>query len=506
MREALLILRKDVRHLWPRIVVVVGFAAVEGLLGAESPAGNPIQILLTWLWAVSCVYLAASAVQEERPPGHEQYWLTRPISRGRLLLAKVLLLAVFAGLPRVAAQAAVLATHRVSPLRHVALLGFIAVFSMGIALAAAALAAVTGSLMQFLWVLLPIAALEILSLMGFGRDLNWDNVAWIRSGALGALVLLAAIAILMVQYLRRKTGLSGGILAAAVAIVALGPFLGSWHAAFALQGKLARQIDPSAVRISFEPSQPAAGKYTADFGPPLAGIDLPVGITGIPPGTHLISERIATTIEAPGGNTWRSGWTSTGAIANPEPLDDSRVIRGDGPYRGHLYVDAEFYRAVKDTLVHLHASVAFTLLGEAQSAPISASGRTHLPGDGICQAAPVMMSRVQYRAGREEFFNNLLVYCVWPGQAPARADVQTRSLNLKTGQQWGTPLSPPGSYAPYPSDGSVWSGASTVVTVRPEPVEMKLETWRAIAHFERDLDIPHIRLADFDVPLITDPK
>jgi len=505
MREALFILRKDIRHLWPRIVVVVGFAAVEGLLGAESPAGNPMQILLTWLRAVSCVYLAASAVQEERLPGHEQYWLTRPISRGRLLLAKVLLLAVFAGLPWVAAQAAVLATHGVSPLRHVALLGFIAVFSMGIALAAAALAAVTGSLMQFLWVLLPIAALEILGLMRSGRDVDWGNVAWIRSSALGALVLLAAIAILMVQYLRRKTVLSGGILAVTVGITAMGPFLGTWHAAFALQGKLARKAGPFAVRISFEPSQPAAGKYTADYGPPLAGIDLPVSITGIPAGTHLISERIATTIEAPGGNTWRSGWTSTGAIANRDPLDDSRVIRADGPYRGHLYVDAEFCRAVKDTPVHLHASVALTLLGEAQSAPISALGSTHLPGDGICRVAPVMMSRVQYQArGKVEFFNNLLVYCLWPGQAPARADVQTRSL--KSGQEWGTPLFPPGAYAPYPSDGSVWSDASAIITVRPEPVEMKLETWRAIAHLERDLDITHIRLADYAVPLITDPK
>jgi hypothetical protein len=506
MREAYLILRKDVRHLWPRIVLVAGFAALEGLFGAGSLVGNPIQTTtLTWLWAFSCAYLAASAVQEERLPGHEQYWLTRPIGRWHLLLAKVLLLAVFAVLPRVAGQAALLAVNGVSPLRHAWLLGFIALFSMGIALAAAALAAVTGSLLQFLWVLLPIAALEIPGLMGSGRDVDWDNVAWIRSSALGALVLLAAAAILMVQYQRPKTVLAGCILAMTVGITAMGPFLGTWHAAFALQGKLAGQAGPSAVRISFDPGQPAAGKYTADYGPPLAGIDLPLGITGIPPGAHLISERITTTIEAPGGDTWRSGWTTTGAIANPNPLDDSHVIRADGAYRGHLYVDAQFYRASKGVQVHLHASVALTLLGEVQSAPISASGRTHLPGDGICRVAPVMMSRVQYRArGRAEFFNNLLAYCLWPAQAPARADVQTRSS--KTGQEWGTPLFPPGSYAPFPIDGSVWSSAAAIISVRPEPVEMRLETWKAIAHFERDLDIPQIRLADYAVPSITDPK
>ena len=62
------------------------------------------------------------------------------------------------------------------------------------------------------------------------------------------------------------------------------------------------------------------------------------------------------------------------------------------------------------------------------------------------------------------------------------------------------------SYAPYPTDGAVWSGDATIVSVPPNQVEMKLETWQAMGHFERDMDIPQIRLSDYAVGRITDPK
>jgi len=492
MRDALLIFRKDVRHLWPRILIVLAIAALEGLLNAAAPAGNPLQLSVVWLWGFSCVYLTASAIQEESLPGDNQYWLTRPFSRRGLLMAKVLLLAVFASAPRMVVQAVALRLNGVSPLRYASVLFATGVFSLAIGLAAAALAAVTENLMQFLWVLLPIAAVEILSLMYGGREIGQNNVAWIRSSALGALIVAASIAILIVQYSRRKTFVSAGILAGTLAMAAMVPLLVTWHAAFALQSKLGRAIGPASMRISFEPSGPA-GNYTAEYGKALEGIDLPIRITGIPAGTRAVSERVATTIEAPGGKTWSSGWTSTGAIANPNPLEDSHAIRADGAYRQHLYVDAEFYRAVKDAPVHLHASVAVTLLGERQSAPISARGRTgHLPGDGICGAGP------------GPFPSNVVVFCDWPGQAPARVYVQARSL--KNGQTLESLLLPAGPYAPYPTDGSMWSGAETMFTAPPEPVEMKLETWRAIGHFERELDIPQIRLSDYAVRRITDPN
>src|SRR5438477_3072586 len=117
MRQALIIFRKDVRHLWPGILMVLLFAGLEGWLNA-----GPLQPLVLALWELSCMYLAASAVHQESLTGHQQDWLTRPIRRRSLLLAKLLLLVVFAGLPRTVAQAAALVLNGISPLRHVPLL------------------------------------------------------------------------------------------------------------------------------------------------------------------------------------------------------------------------------------------------------------------------------------------------------------------------------------------------------------------------------------------------
>src|SRR5579863_249697 len=99
MREALLIFRKDVRHLWPVIAMVLAIVALESAFDGATAA--VLQAALLWLWVFSCVYLAASAIHEESLPGDNQYWLTRPIVRSRLLLAKLCFLAVFAAAPRV---------------------------------------------------------------------------------------------------------------------------------------------------------------------------------------------------------------------------------------------------------------------------------------------------------------------------------------------------------------------------------------------------------------------
>ena len=247
MRQARLILLKDVRHLWPQISLVLTIVALDGWLDAATTGEFPFQPVLLGLWAISCAYLAASAVQQESLAGHNQYWLTRPISRSSLLLAKLGFLVLFAAAPRVIAGALALALNGVSPLRHAPVLLANGFFCLTVALATAALAALTEDLVQLLWLLLPVAALEIISLIRGGRDANQANVAWIGASVLAIIVLTAAFAILIVQYLRRRRFVSAGILASAGAIVAFAPSLASWHAAFALQSRLSRSVEPAAL-------------------------------------------------------------------------------------------------------------------------------------------------------------------------------------------------------------------------------------------------------------------
>ena len=491
MREALLIFRKDVRHLWPAILLLLAFTALEGWLSAVAPLGNPLQPVLTWLWPAVCVYLAASLVHEESLAGDNQYWLTRPYSRRRLFAAKVLLLVVFAGVPKAAAQAVAFAVNGVSPLRHIGTLLAGGAFAMTIALGGAALAAVTESLMQLVWVMLPIAGLEIAAVARAGSEFDLGNVSWIRNSLVGGVALAGAIAILAVQYGRRDAWLARSI-AATVVLVAAAPIFGLWHAAFAIQSRLGRSIDSAAVRIAFDPLPRHASKYSAEFGPAVTGIDLPVSVDALPTGAMVMSERIAASIDGPLGEKWNSGWrATTGAIGSPNPLEDSRVMRSDGVYRLVIYVETAFYNRVKDAPVHVRARAALTLLGQRETATLAAHGRTrNLPEDGICAAGP------------GPFAGNFIVECAWPGTAPARAYVQASSS--AAGQAVEGRLTPAGSYASFRTDGAAWSGAGTVVSVAPAPAEMKLETWQAMGHCERDVDIPRIRLADYALRRITD--
>jgi hypothetical protein len=106
MREALLIFRKDVHHLWPRIIPVLAVTALWGWIECELFRPNPVLELLRGVWLLSAAYLVASVIHQEPLPGHQQYWLTRPYSRRQLVLAKALFLAAFTGLPVLALGAA----------------------------------------------------------------------------------------------------------------------------------------------------------------------------------------------------------------------------------------------------------------------------------------------------------------------------------------------------------------------------------------------------------------
>ena len=82
MRQALIIFRKDVRHLWPGILMMLLFAGLEGWLNA-----GPLQPAMLALWALSCMYLAASAVHQESLTGHQQVisrYLPRQVGDGVL--------------------------------------------------------------------------------------------------------------------------------------------------------------------------------------------------------------------------------------------------------------------------------------------------------------------------------------------------------------------------------------------------------------------------------------
>jgi hypothetical protein len=90
MRQAIHIFAKDVRALWPQILLVLALTAAVPAVEKE---------LVTWALVLARCYLIVCAVHQERLVGDRQWWLTRPYAWKSLLAAKALFLLAFASLP-----------------------------------------------------------------------------------------------------------------------------------------------------------------------------------------------------------------------------------------------------------------------------------------------------------------------------------------------------------------------------------------------------------------------
>ena len=209
----------------------------------------------------------------------------------------------------------------------------------------------------------------------------------------------------------------------------------------------------------------------------------------------LIGERTRTTIDAPGGFHWDSGWRFLGGIKNRTAMADSLgrwTPMGQGSYWLHLAVDSSFYDAakLKDAAVRVHSRAAFTML--------SAPHRVHLPVP--CPprlVAPGEFCSVTIRNGRVAFsrFSGsgrgapYIVYRV-KGQFRTRDVKGIRTFN---GSEEFAPNSELGPLSAW------FLASSTISTPEFVPTEVEVETRREAGFFERDLSMDSIRLEPYEV-------
>jgi hypothetical protein len=482
MREAYFLFRTDVRHLRLQLA---GLLALMGLLAyAEaatprkpewSTAGQACQ----WLLIPAAWYLVVLAIHEQKLPGNRQYWLTRPYPRRSLLLAKALFVAAFLNVPLLVLQGAALAANGLSPLGYWrALVARQFFFTALVVLPAAALAAVTTSLPQFaIGAFAGFGVVLLIELGGGHPPTGWGGLGWIESSAVGALAFAIFSGVVLLQYAQRKTLLAASLWAGGVAACALLPVLDLWPAGFAIQKRLgARPAEASTVRLRFDaardPAESGSLRPRRSDHPELLPLAIPVQLTGIPAAMALLSERTAVAIEAPGGISWDSGW---------QPPPEPRALRTADPFWQFLLVDREFFDRVKDRPVHLRIRAAFTLLGAPASTtlPVPAEARW-VPEVGFCWASPARF------------------LCFSPFAHAAWVEAEARPEPPASPDP--VPMRPEISYAPYPTTigFGLWKTDLDAMWMRPMPwKEIAIQTRRALAHFELDLDIPQIRLAPY---------
>jgi hypothetical protein len=490
MRNALLILRKDARHLWPRTLVFVALAAVNAGLDIAMPR-NPMEAgaemfcgALVWLAAA---FVVVSVVHQDSLTGDRQFWVTRPYSWRSLLLAKFLFVLLFLNLPMLLAQSAALAANGLSPLRYapqllLRQLGFV----VSVAVPCAALAAVTADMVQVVlaalagFAALYAALLELSRLLPFSNDVFAWGCAQPFSDTCQALLMLLFAGIGMgLQYSRRATWPARCLVACGLLVPWLFPFVAPWGAAFALLARSSPAVDPAVVRLSPGPTRISNNYGYWGVGGAIPVL-FPIQVTGIPAGMAVISERIQVTAEAPGGERWNSDWSSANQIPRDAPAwSPDHLISSDGPYWIEVHIAKSFADRFLEVPVHLRATVAFTLLGRATTTVMPVGRLTSVADGGFCHPTK-----------RNGLFS---VFCATPLQRPAMTRVR---------------LLPESQYPEYQSLGgvqsfpssrfSIWEMLSGGAQYRlpATPSAVSFESRPGVTHFERVLDLPGVRLGE----------
>lgn len=390
MRQAIHILKKDVRHLWIEIVVVL---AVTGLFAfihtnqafwqsktelPQTVAAFFAGFLLPAAWCT----LILRAVHGEPLTGDREFWPTRPYSWKSLLAAKLLLIALFVNLPLLAAQTFILLAHgfplgsQVTSLLWNQLLLTAVVF-----LPVAAVGALTSGLVQVLLLALVVfvgALFLSLQLRIFAAAFAggaWGPMEWINSYYTLGVLALAVPAILLWQYANRRTTtarIAAGVL---TLVVILGAPL-SWTRAFAIQERMSRQPSAGmALRAGWSTNFQWMTRALVRAGRSVE-LNIPLQLNGLSDDLFAKPEGLGFSIEAPGGAIWHS---APGTPHNFSATGQLVSLR--------TYIEPAFYRAVKDQPVTIRGDIYLTLYGNRRDTKVPIHGPTMLaPGMGLCTA------------------------------------------------------------------------------------------------------------------------
>jgi hypothetical protein len=503
MRQALRILMKDVRHLWPRVAIFIVLAAVYAYIEVLFPS-NPMLVFAEgtcgFLLAIAAGFVVLSVVQEDRLMGDSQFWLTRPYSRWSLVLSKTLFVLVLLCLPVLLMQMAALAGAGLSVEHYLPMLLWRQLrFAGTLLLPVAALATVTSSLAEFVTGMLGAAVLLYGTGLGLIRLVTLDSLAWgsvepFISSYKGITAACLGATACGLQYFRRATLPARWLVAASILLPTFFGAIFSWGDAFA---RLARQSSPlntTALVLTLDPgrdphTKPHGDSFQWGQTDGLVAINIPIQVTGIPAGLQAFSERAQVTLAAPGGQSWSSRWDSLNRIysVTQGDINKGQVLPGDGgPYWLYVNMDRAFYSKFLTTPIYVQVTVAFTVLGQPTTTKLSISNRRQsLPGDGFCYC-PSQNGSVQ----------NL---CFAPLRTVDANAIRIESLSSGTVME-DERVEGISSSSTLPNIFSIWERLSPTLGYRlpPAPVQVQFETRQAIAHVERVLDLQGIRLEDID--------
>lgn len=544
------IFKKDVRLLWPMAFAVVCLqslcAAVTWLLGYfNQPAG--LARLTDFLPLLVClgIALAGVAVVHQEPlEATRSDWLIRPISRGDLVLSKVLFMVLMVNLPlmlvdvvqQLALHFPLSASVGVAASRSLVLL-------MVFSLPALVLGAVTRSLTDaFVFAIASIIAFYCLTLVAFvalspgllgGGSVH--GMSWIKVACGCFVMTLGAGVTLAFQYSTRRTFLARCMGLAAVSAALCTFFVLSKGSTIAIQELLWGPSTGSEIALRFDPSRQGAVSErdtphfysnphtTATMDAVIAAEDrwengriskvgIPLRISGMHQGDILFADQVAVRVIATSGSVLYGGAGACFRTSNgigvgcaDNTLEVWAAPQGgsDTPSEQRLNLPIAVYERIKNQPVRMEVTYDLTRLARRGSQAIEAAGSVQpLPEMGSCA------TRIDTDGDEVE------LWCLTNVGVPSCAavvleDPETNTRNPELHlcnpnyapfhrigfesaverSRLRVPFRDPSGLAHYPVSSGAIQRARIVLTA-----------YDSAEHFHRTLLIPSIRLAEWELP------
>ncbi|MBI4907872.1 MAG: hypothetical protein HY820_29880 [Acidobacteria bacterium] len=483
MQLALHIFKKDMRHLWWQVLLGYVLAAVIMGFGSQpSHMGGVPFMLMIILWGV---VISRVAIQE--PLASERsYWLTRPIPRMQLLVAKALFLAVAIQLPVLVLDCLVLARNGYSVATYWSGLAVKqAILLSTLVLPLFAIALVTRSLGQYLSVAAALGVIVVALGNVPGPLVIHSEVAWVILAA-GRLLVLLTLSFLCLALFRKRKIRQGriGLCALALGLVLL-CYLAPYSTVFAVQERFSRQPEPP---VSFELDthrRPATvpdvrgwvapGEHRFDL-----ALRVPEGFESVLPLRQTASVILTD------GTRWKS------AVASHFYFGYSPA-RVDRPTISITVKDDEDYRKYRDRPVIVRAQLYMVRVKQSQQGEFTLPhGSTNVAGLGVCRAK--QLERMLY------------LYCESPLKDPGGYESR---LITRDGRELTGRSSQIRHYSPLPAENlfSTMTHATTgwfrmgelLAYNEVQDAQAHIKAYEAVAHFRSELTIDGIRLGDYEV-------
>lgn len=346
MKQASLILWKDVRHLWWQLSVYAALLAAFAWASPQTwPGSAPNSFLPVFVTLLKILLMASqflvitSAVHADRLVGEEQFWITRPYDWRSMLGAKFMFVLTCVVLPYVLMQWWLLHVAGLNPFAAKAgMASSLVRFAMVPCLASMLVASVTENLaVAFTFVAASLVVwVGLLQFILSGTELRMSPPY--EFPVFGALFGFLLLAILSYQFARRRTAHSRIAIAATLALFLQFIFGYDKQGFGASVKELIRshyEVSPNgSLQMVFGPGPVPYEERGQDlqYLRHFIEVKLPIRLEGLPADARIREVNVAVTLTAKGlrySSPWQNATVSQDAIGFPVPKDIFARIAGE---------------------------------------------------------------------------------------------------------------------------------------------------------------------------------